>query len=595
MTAPRWNLNNIYPDFNDEKYRSDVQKLAVAIETLSSAISSPEKTGDSVSWTAKCIDGYNTATDLYENLGSYAYTRFSTDTKDAEASKELNKLEEAALPLKSTLVAFRNSLADIAEIVAGESFRNELETRCGESYAFFLGEQLELQKKQMSPAEEDLAEDLARAGGSAWTRQQEAISSTLSMLWDEQTGERKTVIQLRSLAFSPDRTVRNKAFKLETEAWKQVEIPIAFSLNGVKGFSVSLNKRRSYEHSLEGPLMQSRISRETLDALISAMEQSLPAFRRYLKAKAKYLGLDTLRFSDLFAPVGSSSKTWKYDEVRSYIEKQFSKFSPEMGMFAKHAFDNNWIDAESREGKIGGAYCTSFPLAGESRVLCNFEGSFSDLSTIAHELGHAYHHHILKEDSGIHREYPMTLAETASIFAQTLVFDAALQEADDEGKLNVIEEFLQDTNQVIVDILSRFYFEKKIFDERAKADITPDEFCTFMIDAQKAAYGTGLDPEYLHPYMWAVKPHYYSHDLAFYNFPYSFGQLFGLGLFSRYKEEGPSFVPLYDDVLRATGRDNANEVTKQAGFDIEDADFWMAGIKQIEGYIDTFEKLVDQV
>ena len=593
MDAPRWDLTSIYPEFKGDAYEKDTGKLTSVIRELASLIDSPERKKETPKWAAGCIDAYNRAMDLYGNLTSYVYAIFSTDTQNSGVAKELNRLEEIALPLKSALVLFRNRLAEVGEAVTEKGFQEELEKRLGERYDYFVEEQLKIQAKQMKPEEEELAEDLARSGGSAWTRQQEAISSTISAVWDEATGERKTVTQLRALALSPDRTVREKAFRLELDAWKQMEIPLGFSLNGVKGFAVTFNKRRHFEDDLESSLFASRISRKTLDALIGAMEESLPVFRRYLKAKARYLGIDRLAFYDLFAPVGETARKWPYTEARKYIEKQFGVFSPAMGEFAKLAFDGGWIDAESREGKVGGAYCTGLPLAKESRILCNFEGSFSDLSTIAHELGHAYHGYLLKDDSAIHSVYPMTLAETASIFAQTLVFDAALAEAGENEKINVIEEFLQDCTQVIVDILSRFYFERKVFSERAAAEVSPDEFCSFMIDAQKAAYGDGLDENNLHGYMWAVKSHYYSHELGFYNYPYAFGLLFGLGLFSTYKSNGAAFVPQYEEVLKATGRGSATTVTAGAGFDIESREFWMGGIARIESYVDEFERLVD--
>jgi len=593
MDAPRWNLDSIYPAFRGAEYTADTKRLSAAIGDLAQAVTAENTAGNVPAWTAGCIRAYNSAAALYGNLVSYVYAVFSTDTRNSAALKELNKLEQIALPLKSGLVAFRNNLARFAETVKTDETRAEIAGILGERYDFFLDEQLKIQGRQMNPDEEDLAEDLARSGGSAWTRQQEAISSTLSHTWDEETGERKTVTQLRALAFDPDRSVREKAYRCELDAWKQMEIPLSYSLNGVKGFAITMNKRRHFESDLESSLLAARISRKTLEVLIGAMEEGLPVFRRYLKAKARYLGVDGLRFYDLFAPVGGSARKWSFTDVRSYVEKLFKRFSPAMGDFARLAFEKGWIDAESREGKVGGAYCTGFPLAKESRVLCNFEGSFSDLSTIAHELGHAYHGHVLKDESAIHTNYPMTLAETASIFSQTLVFEAALADADDGERINVIEEFLQDSTQVIVDILSRFYFERKVFAERASAEISPQELCTYMLDAQKATYGDGLDERYLHAYMWAVKPHYYSHELGFYNFPYAFGLLFGLGLFSRYQAEGKAFVPHYDKLLAATGKGSANDVTTLAGFDIETKDFWAGGIARIAAYVDEFERLVD--
>ncbi|MAG13844.1 MAG: peptidase M3 [Spirochaetales bacterium] len=602
MQIPRWKLESIYPSFSSDKYRKDVDELKKSITAFLEAIHDSALQSDSVSWAARCIQAYNKADDLIGNLDSYAYAGFSTDTKNPDASKELNKLEEISLPLRNAVVIFRNQLEKIKDKIGDADFLRNLETRVGGSYGFFLREELEFQKKQMEPGLEDLASDLSRSGGSAWERLQEAVSSNLAVTWDENTGEQKTVIQLRSLAFSPDRNIRQKAFELELKAWKSVEIPIAFSINGVKGFAVSLNKRRRFSDSLEKPLMQSRISKATLDTLISAMTDSLPIFRRYLKAKAKFLQLDSLAFFDLFAPVRGApvrgspadepSESWTYDRARDFICTQFDSFSRDIGDFARQAFKNGWIDAESREGKVGGAYCTSFPLSKESRILCNFEGSFSDLSTIAHELGHAYHHHVLRDETAIHRDYPMTLAETASIFSQTLVFNAALENADPGERIHVIEEFLQDATQVIVDILSRFYFEKRLFSERAVAEVSAEELCEFMVDAQKNTYGEGLDPEYLHPYMWAAKGHYYRQELAFYNYPYAFGLLFGLALFNRSTKEGESFEQVYHEILRNTGRGSANEVTANAGFNIESQSFWKSGLDEIARYVDIFVDLV---
>ena len=594
-TLPLWDLNPVYKGFDDDNYKNSKKKLIALIEEVQIIIDDGKKRkSDPETWLEEFINKYNEVGDLYENLGSYAYTRYSTDTRDATALKELGFLEEKAVPLETALVNFRNNLADLKD---DKRDRRVMETLISGSETlkkveFFLREQLLLQEKQMTPAEENLAADLSRSGGDAWGRMHSTISSTASILWDEQTGERKTVTQLRNLAHDADRSVREKAFKKELEAWKQVEIPLSYALNGVKGFSVTLNKRRHYENSLHRSIIQSRISKKTLESLIQVMDGSLPLFHRYLKAKAKALGLNKLAFYDLFAPVGASTKTWNFDDAEDFIVKLFTGFTPELGDFARNAFTNRWIDARPRDGKVGGAYCISFPLTGESRILCNFGGSFSDVTTVAHELGHGYHHHVLKEDIHIHRDYPMTLAETASIFAESIVFDGAISQTEEKEQMNIIEAFLQDTTQVIVDILSRFKFEEKVFENRRKGELSPEEFSGLMIEAQKATYGDTLDPELLHPYMWAVKGHYYSQNLAFYNFPYAFGLLFGLGLYALYRKEGPSFAKQYRNILKMTGRESAITITGGAGFDIEKPDFWQAGIDMIGERVDEFENLV---
>jgi pepF/M3 family oligoendopeptidase len=327
-----------------------------------------------------------------------------------------------------------------------------------------------------------------------------------------------------------------------------------------------------------------------LDSLVAALEESLPLFRRYLAAKARILKVPSCAFYDLFAPVGEAGRAWEWGQGRDFIVERFSAFDPLFGAFARHAFASRWIDAESREGKVGGAYCTDFPIKGDSRILCNFEGVFSSVTTVAHELGHAWHHELIKDLPRTQTSYPMTLAETASIFAETVVFEGALAGTNGGERLGLIEGNLQDSCQVIVDILSRFKFERALFERRAAGEVPPEELCELMAEAQKATYGAGLDPARLHPYMWAVKGHYYSPDLAFYNYPYAFGLLFALGLYARAEREGSGFAAAYRDLLRLTGRASAAEVAASAGFDIEGLDFWRSGISVIAARIEEFER-----
>lgn len=589
-SVPTWDLSNVYPSFDSSEYKSAKDRVTTKIASLAGLIEERGK-GALADWLATYIDAYNEVADLYEDLFAFAYTQYSVNTRDEAAQREIGRLEEIGLPLKDAEVRFRSALSSVeAEASGAVDKAIDGEPRLTE-YRFFLREQLKQSHRQMSEAEEALAADLSRAGGDSWGRLQEAVSSTLSWPWDEAAGERKSVIELRNLAMNPDRSVRERAYQKELEAWKSVEIPLAFSLNGVKGFSTILNRRRGYPSTLTRSVEQSRITQATLDALVQVMKESLPMFRRYFQAKARYLGLPKLAFYDLFAPAGRSTERWSFDTIEKMIVEQFGSFSEEMGRLAGTAFQQRWIDAQPRDGKVGGAYCISFPLTRSSRILCNYDGSFEDLTTVAHELGHAYHHEVLKDAPAIHREYPMTLAETASIFAENVIYSRALEVLPEGQRIVVLEEFLQGASQVIVDILSRFIFERNVLERRPDGELSPREFCDLMVDAQKQTYGDALDETKLHPYMWAVKGHYYSQDLAFYNFPYAFGLLFGLSLYSLYTKEGPSFASKYRTVLELTGRASAEEVTSSVGFDIEKPEFWRSGVELIRERVGMFEQL----
>jgi pepF/M3 family oligoendopeptidase len=586
-SAPRWNLETIYPSFDSPEYKRDQELLGNRILTLLALLEEPlggDICGERV---LTLIRAYDEAGDLAANLKAYTEAVYTTDTRDGRALAEINALDALALPLGKAAAIFRCRLAEQGDRVRRLAGTDE----ALKPYGFFLRQALERAAFQMSPDMEDLAQDLGRSGGEAWGRLQEAISSTASAVWDDASGERKTVTALRDLAHSPDRALRERAYRAELELWKGAEIPLAAALNGVKGTTITLDKRRGWKSVLQKSAFQSRLEERTLGALIAALEEALPLFRRYLKAKAALLGVGTCAFYDLFAPAPEGGgRVWSWEEAAEFVARRFDAFDPGMGAFARHAAASSWIDAEGREGKVGGAYCTDFPLAGESRILCNFEGSFDSVTTVAHELGHGWHHELLKDLPRSLSAYPMTLAETASIFAETVVFEGALGEAPGAEGLALIEGNLKDSCQVVVDILSRFYFERALFERRDRGELTAGELCALMIDAQKKTYGDALDGEQLHPYMWAVKGHYYNPSLAFYNYPYAFGLLFSLGLYTRAREEGPSFAGAYRDLLRLTGRASVEETARAAGFDLGADAFWRQGISLIGERVGIFEK-----
>lgn len=612
--VPRWDLSSIFSSFDGCDYRDALTEYTTGMNALDAKLKDKEgQKNNFCQWLADYLTASNKVGALEESLNAYAYTAYSTDTTNTDYLNNLSKLEEMSLQSKVQGLVFQDILTRNSQDLS--TFYTSFPQFS--QYKYVLEQIIEDGRHRMSQAEEQLADDLCRTGGSAWSRLHEQV---ISNLMDPATG--KTFNEIRNEAYSPDASVRRKAWETEIALLKSVEIPVAAALNNIKGTTVTLNRRRGWGLALNRALASANMGEKTLAALIGAIEDSLPFWRTYLQLKGRLLaragaacsgatgasgesGADSgvvgetgCHFYDMFAPLpqlgsgaGSSGGAethgngdsgvkmdgWTFAEVRSYITEKFYGFSKDMGDFACTAFENNWIDAEVRRGKVGGAYCIDFPSKGVSRVLSNFTGSFSDVTTLAHELGHAYHHHCI---SGLDYElihYPMTLAETASIFAENIIMKDVISRCEGFDKLQLLELHLQDGCQVLVDILSRFYFERSVFEERENGELSASDFCRLMAQAQEKSYGNGLSSQ-RHEYMWAVKTHYYSPDLDFYNFPYAFGLLFALGLHAQYQQQGPGFAEKYQGLLKDTGSFSCEEVCRRAGFDIETKEFWAAGI-----------------
>jgi len=598
LNAPRWNLDSIYPSLTSSEYKQALADYIKGMDELDALFASAHtisKTSDVnfdfPLWLSTFFAAANRTDALEENLSAYAYIVYSTDTTNKAYLDNIAMLDKMSLRSQQQELTFRAILKAHASQL--EDFYRRFPSYA--SYRYIINEILDDIHHQMSDQEENLAADLQRTGGNAWGMLHEQIISNLK---DEESG--KTFNELRNDAYSSDPALRKTSWQKEISLLKQNRIPIAAALNNLKGETVTLNKRRHWKAAIDRALASSRMSRKTLDALISAIEDSLPMWRDYMQYKAQLLRkanatadadkkqTDGLSFYDLFAPLPENSsktdpdsllsRTWSFEEAEKYIIREYSSFSTDMGTFAENAFKHNWIDAEVHAGKVGGAYCQDFPVQKESRILTNFTGAFSDIIALAHELGHAYHHACIAGKEYMLSGYPMTLAETASTFAETIVKHDAIEHSEGHDKAKLIELDLQDVCQVLVDILCRYYFEQSVFTARAKGELTADDFCRLMKKAQEKSYGSGLNKN-RHEYMWAVKSHYYSTGLDFYNFPYAFGQLFAAGLYARYREEGPKFAAIYKKLLSDTGMMSCEDLCKEAGFDITQKSFWQSGIE----------------
>lgn len=585
----RWNLDSLYQSFDSEDFKSDLEKFDTLIETIKNWCNENLVTEDNAS---NKIEQYLHNETEFMNLAykimSFASLTSAVDAKNSEALKIIDKLQVKFSELTKPSVMFQKYLRSIEDLDAIINSSDFLKI-----HSFYLKEILEQSKYLLDEKEEIIISKLSNTGSKAWTKLQNMLSSTLLVDINIDGEDKKLPLPVvRNMAYEKDGALRKKAYKAELKAYKKIEESSAASLNGIKGEVLTINELRNYESTLQKTLLDSRMDKETLDAMLAAMKESLPSFHKYYRKKGQLLGHDNgLPFYDMFAPMGEVDKKYSYEEARNYIVDNFRTFSDKLADYTDNAFEKNWLDAEPREGKRGGAFCANLHTIGESRILSNFTGSFSDVSTLAHELGHGYHGNCLLQESILNSNYPMPLAETASIFCETIIMNAALETASNEEAFALLEQSISDAGQVIVDIYSRFLFESNLFEIRKDHALSVNELNDIMLKAQKEAYGNGLDEENLHPYMWVCKPHYYSAALNFYNFPYAFGLLFAKGLYAEYLNRKDEFVGEYDKLLAATGKNNIADVAKLMNIDIRDIEFWRNSLKLIQNDIEKFLKL----
>lgn len=585
IAPPHWDLTPFFPGI-------DSPEFLLAFSKFQEKIAGAERMWDAEGITSskgtveenQVIQALDTLNELFKDatlISAYLECLVTTNSKDAISAARAS--ENDALNARVSKLHTRFALwiggIDLSKWISKPGPLAD--------HAFALQRLQRRAKHLMEPRLEALVSDLRLSGSTAWSKLHSNVTSQLLASVD---GETLPMASVRNLATHADRSVRRTAYLAELKTWKEREVTLAACLNGIKGEVNTLVQSRNWQSPLEEALFNANIDSDTLNAMMTAAQDSFPVFRRYLKAKAKLLGMEKLSFYDIFAPVAGGAKHWGYGDACEFVAANFYRFSNRMGEFASRTFQENWIDAEAREGKVGGAYCT--PVRNEeSRILMNYEPSYGSVSTLAHELGHAYHNLCLFGRTPIQSETPMTMAETASIFCETIVKEAALESAEDADKLDILEASLQGACQVVVDISSRFFFEESVFHKRSGRELSASEFCELMLDAQRRTYGDGLNEWEMHPYMWAAKPHYYS-SYSFYNFPYMFGLLFGLGLYAIYRREPEAFRARYDDLLGSTGLADVATLAKGFDIDVRDVSFWRASLAQVERDVARLESLV---
>lgn len=580
-----WDLTVFYKDFDDPEFKDDLARLPKEIDAFTAAIAAPAE--DEVEKLVSLVHQEEALSNLFERLSLMIELTLSVDANNKAANAAMAPLMRAVMGSSLASNAFSRYLASLENLDAIIDADDELKAR-----AFALREAAEDAKHQLPEALEKPVLKMQLSGGEAFSQLRDKLDATLLVDYD---GKQIPLSAVRALAYDGDADTRRRAYEAELASYKKIELPMSFCLNNIKAEGETMAALKGYKGVLDMALAHSRMDEKTLEAMWTAIREALPELREYFKAKGRLLGHENgLPFYDLFAPVGQSTRTYTVDEARALLLDLFGKFCPEMGEMMRTAFDEGWIDMYPREGKSGGAFCSGYYAKNISRVMTNFAGSASDVSTLAHELGHAFNNRMLHHKPIMMTETPMPLAETASTFNETLLISQLLKTATPEEELTLLDSCLTEQTQTMVDIYSRFLFEQKVVAAQADHALDVDELKETMLWAQEQSYGDGLDPEYRHPYMWACKSHYYSTGVHFYNFPYAFGGLFARGLYARYEKEGEAFVPVYCDLLSRFGSDTIANVTASVGIDVTTPDFWREAVESVLVQVRRFVELADQ-
>ncbi len=572
-----WNLDALYLGFEDPNFKQDLASLKTTLEKLEAYSNDLANINLGL-----VLETYETLTSYLRKLNAYTALVLSVDTANVEANKQANILANLGSSASKPM-------AILNKYIAKHHYDLERYPELSH-YEYYVSNITKQAKYLLSDDVEEVIAKFNISGGDGYENLQSYLTSTLEV---EYNGEVVTLPQIRNLAYSSDAKVRKDAYEAELKAYSKIDKAVAFALNNIKAQVNTEVKLRNYDSALDMTLKQSKMSKATLDAMMNSIKTSLPKFHEYLQVKANLLGYSNgLPWYELFAPIGSYNKTFTVDESKTILVDNFKTFSPDLASLVERAYDENWIDFYPKKGKVGGAFCYNLGFIKQSRILTNYDGSLSDVVTLAHELGHAYHGLHIENHAPLNRSYSMPVAETASTFNENIIMNSIIKTSTSEEKISLIESQLQDLTQIICDIYSRYTFETNVFAKREDSFMFENELSEMMLEAQKEAYGLGLDHSLLHPYMWVNKGHYYSSSLSFYNFPYAFGGLFARGLYAKYQANPDTFVENYQQLLHATTVEDVEAVASYCDIDLTTQAFWDDALAQVSDLIDEFITLV---
>ncbi|WP_373279330.1 M3 family oligoendopeptidase [Alkalihalobacterium bogoriense] len=582
-----WDLESFFKGGSQsEEFKQFLQQLSQTLEQKEQEVSALRH--DPKEWVS-VLEGLQETAKKVREAGAFVGCLNAQNIHDTQAKQLNGKVKEVSTAYITVMTSVDEKLVSMSETEWAELVKEQ----AIQEIQFSLEERRQRAREKLSTNEEKLTQALSIDGYHAWGDMYNHLVGKLTIPFEE-NGEtvKLSVGQAENKMNSGQRDVRKDAFSRWEQAWSNEEELFAATLNHLAGFRLNLYNKRGWTNVLKEPLDYNRMSEKTLDAMWGTITENKHRFLPYLEKKAQLIGVEKLAWYDVHAPISKAESLVSFEEAAETIIAQFGQFSPKMAEFTKMTFDKSWIEAENRAGKRPGAFCTSFPASEETRVFMTYDGTPSNVATLAHELGHAYHQHVMNDLPQFKQNYAMNVAETASTFAEMIIADAAVNEAkSSEEKLALLDNKIGRGVAFFMNIHSRFLFETRFYEKRKEGLLTADQLNELMVSAQQEAYCEALS-EY-HPHFWAAKLHFHITGVPFYNFPYTFGYLFSLGVYAQALKKGTAFEDDYIALLRDTGSMTVEELaTKHLQVDLTSPQFWQEAIDIVCRDVDEFMSIV---
>lgn len=591
-----WDLDSIFSGGSDSPALNErLEQLEKQINTYYQSVNQWDHSVSTNDELTTLIKQQETITEGFSQCNSYITALLSANVKDTQAKLLSGKLYALLPRWQSADTILSKKFAEISD----NNWQTLLQTDEFSLIAFRMNEIRRDGHRLLSEAEENIINTLSLDGLNAWSSHYDTIVGTIVIPFEEngKVTDLSAGQAFNKMMGDPDPLVREKLFIAWEKAWQEKTSLLSDTLNHLDGFRLSTYKLHGMNDYLQKPLEYNRLKKETLDVMWATIQKNKQPLVDYLTRKANLFGKEKMEWQDQDAPIilgDLKEKTFTFDEAASFIIENFQKFSPKMATFAQSAFEKSWIEAEDRPGKRPGGYCTELPETQESRIFMTYSNSVNEVATLAHELGHAFHSSVMWDLPALNRDYAMNVAETASTFAELIVADATLKAAKTkEEKINLLDTKLQNALAMFMNIHSRFIFENRFYSARQEGLVSEEEITQMMIEAQKEGYHDALAT--YHPHFWAAKLHFFIDDVPFYNFPYTFGYLFSLGIYAYANKKGTSFEQEYIELLRDTASMTTEELAqKHLGVDLTKPDFWQAGIDMVLEDINSFMTLSEE-